>query len=173
MNKNKIFIFSSLLVGLTLLISGCAVPATGGAAEDAMLDEAMEEEVMEEEAVEDDAMEEDAMMEESKLVEFTLRTGSTGGGLAFFGQGGEIDGLVNPVLSASAGDTVRITLVNGDGMPHDIFLPDLGVQSNLTVASGEQAVLEFKVSDSGEFVYFCSVSGHRAAGMEGTLVIAQ
>jgi nitrite reductase (NO-forming) len=168
MNKNKIFIFSSLLVGLTLLISGCAVPATGGAAEDAMLDEAMEEEVMEEEAVEDDAM-----MEESKLVEFTLRTGSTGGGLAFFGQGGEIDGLVNPVLSASAGDTVRITLVNGDGMPHDIFLPDLGVQSNLTVASGEQAVLEFKVSDSGEFVYFCSVSGHRAAGMEGTLVIAQ
>jgi nitrite reductase (NO-forming) len=168
MNKNKIFIFSSLLVGLTLLISGCAVPATGGAAEDAMLDKAMEEEVMEEEAVEDDAM-----MEESKLVEFTLRTGSTGGGLAFFGQGGEIDGLVNPVLSASAGDTVRITLVNGDGMPHDIFLPDLGVQSNLTVASGEQAVLEFKVSDSGEFVYFCSVSGHRAAGMEGTLVIAQ
>jgi len=163
MNKQKIFILSSLLIVFTLLIAGCAVPATGGEVEDAM----MEEEVMEEEA-----LEEDAMMEESTLVEFTLTTGSTGSGLAFFGQGGEIDGLVNPVLSASVGDTVRITLVNGDGMPHDIFLPDLSTQSTLTTASGEQVVLEFQVSEAGEFVYICSVPGHRAAGMEGTLVVA-
>lgn len=168
MNKHKIIIFSSLLIVFTLLISGCAVPATGGAVDDVMLDEAMEEEVMEDEVLEDDAM-----MEESSMVEFALVTGSTGGGLAFFGQGGEIDGLVNPVLSASVGDTVRITLVNGDGMPHDVFLPDLSVQSSMTGAVDDQAVVEFKVSASGEFVYFCSVPGHRAAGMEGLLVVAQ
>lgn len=158
MNKQKILILSSLLIVFTLLIAGCAVPVTGGEVEVAMMEE--------------EALEEDAMMEESTLVEFTLTTGSTGSGLAFFGQGGEIDGLVNPVLSASVGDTVRITLVNGDGMPHDIFLPDLRTQSTLTTASGEQVVLEFQVSEAGEFVYICSVPGHRAAGMEGILVVA-
>lgn len=164
MNKHKIIIFSSLLVVFTLLISGCAVPATGDV-EDAMMDEAMEEEVMEEE--------EDAMMEASTLVEFTLVTGSSGGGLAFFGQGGAIDGLVNPVLSASVGDTIRITLVNGDGKPHDVFLPDLGVQSAMTAAVDDLAVVEFTALASGEFVYFCSVSGHRAAGMEGMFIVGQ
>jgi plastocyanin len=164
MNKQKIFILSSLLLVSTLLISSCAVPATGGAFEDAMMDDVMEEEAMEEE---------DAMMGASTLVEFTLVTGATGSGLAFFGQGGEIDGLVNPVLVASVGNTVRITIVNGDGMPHDIFLPDIGVQSAMTAVPGEQAVVEFKVSVSGEFVYFCSVPGHRAAGMEGILVVMQ
>jgi nitrite reductase (NO-forming) len=93
--------------------------------------------------------------------------------LAFFGQGGEIDGLVNLVLIASAGDSVRIILINGDGMPHDIFLPDIGVQSAMTAILGEHAIVEFKVSVSGEFVYFCSVPGHRAAGMEGLLVVMQ
>jgi nitrite reductase (NO-forming) len=163
MNKNKILIFSSLLIVFTLLISGCAIPATGGVVEDAIQDEALEEEVMEE----------DAMMEESTLVEFTLVTGSTGGGLAFFGQGGSIDGQANPVLSASVGDTVRITLVNGDGMPHDVFLPDLAVQSNLVTSVDQEVVVEFTVSESGEFIYFCTIDGHRAAGMEGTFVVAQ
>jgi FtsP/CotA-like multicopper oxidase with cupredoxin domain len=163
MNKQKIFILSSLLLVSTLLISSCAVPATGGAFEDAILDDAMEEE----------ALEEDAMIGASTLVEFTLVTGTTGSGLAFFGQGGEIDGLVNPVLIASAGDTVRIILINGDGMPHDIFLPDIGVQSAMTAILGEHAIVEFKVSISREFVYFCSVPGHRAAGMEGMLVVMQ
>ncbi|MBM3138530.1 MAG: hypothetical protein FJZ98_10135 [Chloroflexi bacterium] len=168
MNKHKLFILSSLLIVFTVLISSCAIPATGGAVEDVIPDEALEEDAM----MEEDAMEEDDMVEEPSLVEFTLVTGSTGGGLAFFGQGGEIDGQANPVLSASVGDTVRITLVNGDGMPHDVFLPDLGAQSAMTGPASQQAVLELKVSEAGEFVYFCSVPGHRAAGMEGTLVVA-
>lgn len=163
MNRQMIFIFSSLLIGLTLLISGCAVPATGGVVEDAMLDEALEEEVMEEYA----------LMDASAAFEFTLTTGASDGTLAFFGVGGDIDGLVNPVLSAPAGAKVKITLVNGDGMQHDIFLPDLGIQSDMTGAIDDQAVVEFKGSDSGEFVYFCSIPGHRAAGMEGMLVVTQ
>lgn len=164
MNKNKIWILSSLLLVSALLITGCAVPATGGIVEDTM----MEEEVMEEEV-----MEEDAMMEESNLVEFTLVTGRSNGNLAFFGQGGDIDGLENPVLSASAGETVRISLINGDGMPHDIFFPDLGVQSALVIAIDDLTVVEFTAPESGEFVYFCTVSGHRAAGMEGVFVVGQ
>ena len=163
MNKNKILIFSSLLIGLTLLISSCSIPATGGAVDDVMEDEAMEEE----------AMEEDAMMDDSAAVEFTLTTGASNGTLAFFGVGGDIDGLVNPVLSAPAGAKVKVTLINGDGMPHDFFLPDLGIQSETTVAVDDQAVVEFTAPDSGEFVYFCTIPGHRAAGMEGTFVVAQ
>src|SRR5512146_3409765 len=48
-------------------------------------------------------------------VQFTLTTGSKGGKLAFFGVGGEIDGKMNPDLIVKPGDTVELTLLNGDG----------------------------------------------------------
>jgi nitrite reductase (NO-forming) len=178
MNKHKILILSSLLIVFTVLISGCAVPVTGGVVDHAVADETIQEEALDEQAAEEEVVEEVAtdegiMMEAPILTEFTLLAGtSSGGGLAFFSQGGEVDGQANPVLFASVGDTVRITLINGDGMPHDIYIENLGVQSAMVIALGDQTVVEFNVTDSGEFVYFCSVPGHRSAGMEGTLVVA-
>ena len=165
MNKNRFLFFSALFIILALVIAGCAVPGTAG--EDAMQDDAMEEEA----AAEEEAMEEDAAMEESTVVEFTLVTGSSDGMLVYFGQGGEINGEVNPTLSASVGDIVRITLINGDNLRHDIYLPDFEVQSDLTTTVDEQAVVEFTVSETGEFVYYCTTPGHREAGMEGMFVV--
>ena len=42
--------------------------------------------------------------------------------LGFRGVGGEIDGIRNPTLWARTGETVRITIVNGELMVHDITL---------------------------------------------------
>ena len=42
--------------------------------------------------------------------------------LGYRGVGGEIDGIRNPTLWARTGETVRITIVNGELMVHDIAL---------------------------------------------------
>ena len=49
--------------------------------------------------------------------------------LGYRGVGGEIDGVRNPTLWARTGETVRITIVNGELMVHDIALEKLDVKS--------------------------------------------
>lgn len=108
----------------------------------------------------------------SATYEFTLRTGMVNGRMAFIGVGGEIDGLANPDLAVAAGETVHITLINGDGMMHDLAIPDLGTQT--AIALRQQATVDLTITpaDAGVYTYICTVSGHRQAGMEGALVVA-
>lgn len=105
--------------------------------------------------------------------DFTLQTALVDGRMAFVGRGGTIDGLVNPDLQAEAGDDLLITLVNQDGMSHDLSIPDLGVKSSLVSGQDSFASLNFALDkdQEGVFVYYCTVSGHRQAGMEGRLVV--
>lgn len=37
--------------------------------------------------------------------------------------------------------------------------------------AGEAGVLEFTPSEAGTYVFYCSVEGHQAAGMEGTITV--
>ena len=81
-------------------------------------------------------------------------------------------GVVNPTLNAAVGDTVEIVLDSGEGAEHDLVVPDLNVASpKFSAATGRQTV-RFKVTQPGEFAYFCSVPGHRQIGMEGRLKIS-
>jgi nitrite reductase (NO-forming) len=66
---------------------------------------------------------------------------------------------------------VRITLENGDGMMHDLAIPDLHVQTATALSEDSVVEVTFRPTESGSYVYFCTVSGHRQAGMEGTLVV--
>jgi len=95
------------------------------------------------------------------------------GRMVFVGVGGAIDGVVNPELTAQAGETVRVTLINGDGMPHDFSIAGLGIQTPLLTAKGATADVVFSVTQAqaGTYDYFCTVSGHRQAGMAGKLVV--
>ncbi|HVG14577.1 MAG TPA: PVC-type heme-binding CxxCH protein, partial [Chitinophagaceae bacterium] len=81
--------------------------------------------------------------------------------LGYFG----VDGARNPVLKAQEGETVRITIVNGETMTHDITLEKLGVKSKVLVEKGSTTSIVFKALESD--TYFCSIPGHRAAGMVG------
>ncbi|MCL4880158.1 MAG: cupredoxin domain-containing protein [Anaerolineae bacterium] len=105
-------------------------------------------------------------------VEYTLKT-MTGGSpmMAFVGIGGEIDGLINPALQASVGKVVKINLLNADPVEHDLVIDGYNVTTGKLYHFGEQKSVVFQVSESGEFVYFCSVPGHREMGMEGRLVV--
>jgi nitrite reductase (NO-forming) len=105
---------------------------------------------------------------------FTLRTDAGDGKLLYVGVGGDIDGIINPDLNVLPGTTVRIILINGDGMPHDLFLPDWDVKTDYVSKVDDQTSITFEVGDKppGSYVYYCSVPGHRQAGQEGQIIIS-
>ena len=90
--------------------------------------------------------------------------------VGYRGVGGEIDGVRNPTLWARTGETVRITIINGELMVHDIALEKLGIKSTQILDKGATTSITFKAEQSD--TYFCSVPGHRLAGMEGRLDVS-
>lgn len=81
------------------------------------------------------------------------------------------DGTRNPTLKAKKGDRVRITIVNGELMTHDIALEKLNIKSQVLVEKGSKASITFIANQSD--TYFCSIPGHRAAGMVGKFVVTE
>ena len=79
------------------------------------------------------------------------------------------DGARNPTLKANKGDRVRIKITNGELMTHDISLEKLGLKSKVIIEKGATTSIVFKASRSD--VYYCSVPGHRAAGMVGNFEV--
>jgi plastocyanin len=73
-------------------------------------------------------------------------------------------------LSASAGPTT-FEFANDATLGHDFCLERDGEDVGCTdVISGDTDVLEADL-ESGEYTFYCSVSGHREGGMEGTLTV--
>lgn len=109
----------------------------------------------------------------SSVVEYTLKSGAAGGQLVYVGVGGEIEGLINPDLIVNSGETVRIVFLNGDGISHDLALPDASAQTPLVLTQGDSQDLELTLDKPGTYAYLCTVSGHRQAGMEGKLIVQE
>jgi plastocyanin len=72
-------------------------------------------------------------------------------------------------IRVKVGDTVKITYVNTLGT-HDWGIDELNVRTQL-ISAGEEETVEFVVDQAGTFEFYCSVPGHRGAGMFGTLVV--
>ena len=104
---------------------------------------------------------------EGKLVEYSLVSTMTDGQMAFLGVGGGIDGVKNPTLSASVGDTVRVTLTGGDAVEHDVAFPDFNAKSEHISGKGSTSTFEFVADKPGTFTYNCLLAGHKEAGMIG------
>jgi nitrite reductase (NO-forming) len=102
---------------------------------------------------------------------FTLRTGIAQGKMVYIGKGGAIDGKVNPALTVHEGDVVQITIVNGEGAEHDVVVPEMHAASQRVSGPGASSTLSFHANDIGSFLYFCSIGGHREAGMEGQIKV--
>src|SRR5579871_1156065 len=103
---------------------------------------------------------------------YTLRTGIAEGKMVFLGVGGSIDGKANPVLTAAEGQVVQLTLINGEGTEHDIVFPDQDAKSPRVNGKGASTTIVFRATKSGDFIYFCSVPGHRLAGMQGQFLVS-
>ena len=89
--------------------------------------------------------------------------------MVYIGVGGDIDGQVNPTLTIYEGELIQINLINGEGAEHDIFVDHYNARSQNVVGRNASSTFSFTANDPGEFAYFCTIAGHRQAGMEGLI----
>lgn len=66
---------------------------------------------------------------------------------------------------------LEVTSPNESSVPHNIAIEGQGVDEiGEVVTNGGISVVNF-TAEPGEYVFYCSVPGHREAGMEGTLTV--
>lgn len=104
-------------------------------------------------------------------VTYTLKTGGDGHMLMFYGVGGDIDGIANPTLTAEPGQIVEIRLINGQAVEHDLRIDEFDIETGPVTVEGQEAILQFRADEATAASYYCSIPGHRAAGMEGLILI--
>src|SRR5699024_1343039 len=64
---------------------------------------------------------------------------------------------------------VTINIENVGVLEHDFNIDELDVHSEMLAAGESDSVVVN--SAAGEYEYYCSVAGHRQAGMVGTLIV--
>ena len=148
LNKNKTLVI--LFLAVTLVLAACSPT----------------------ESVESEPVDTEPEAAGEADVTYTLKTATEGSQYLFIGVGGEIDGVVNPDLTANVGDVVAITLVNDDGRRHDIVIDEFNAATSIFGQQGQEETITFTVDQAGTFFYYCSVGNHRQAGMEGQLIVS-
>lgn len=88
-------------------------------------------------------------------------------------------------LSAPAGEEVTLELTNNGALEHDFSIDEIPVEYSLSgdaedgddwdlhasLPAGTSGSITMTVSEPGEYTFYCSVPGHREAGMEGTFTV--
>ena len=110
----------------------------------------------------------------------TGTTGATGATGASGAKGGVIKISANPngdlafeqkSVTAKAG-TNKLQFTNDSSVPHDVKIEEKGKEIGGTdIVSGGKATATVKLDAGEPYKFYCSVPGHRQAGMEGTLTV--
>jgi len=74
------------------------------------------------------------------------------------------------VLRFKEGEQVRIVFNNVGRAPHNLTIEGTKIATK-TISGGTTDIIEFTAPKSGDYTFFCSVPGHRAAGMFGTTIV--
>lgn len=72
-------------------------------------------------------------------------------------------------IRVNEGVTVRLTYENGGG-GHDWVLDEFDAATDF-LRGGQSETIEFVASEAGEYEFYCSVPGHRRAGMFGAFIV--
>jgi uncharacterized cupredoxin-like copper-binding protein len=72
-------------------------------------------------------------------------------------------------LRARVGETVALQLENSDAGAHSFDIDEFNV--HVPMPAGTPALALFRPSKPGTYKFYCSVPGHRDAGMVGTLIV--
>ena len=75
-------------------------------------------------------------------------------------------------VQAADGGGIEFTLKNDGAAQHTFVFEGLEDEFKLDAGGGGTDTAVFKM-DPGEYVFYCDVPGHRAAGMEGTLTVTE
>jgi len=73
-----------------------------------------------------------------------------------------------PEIEVEAGEEVAIALTSVDGV-HDLTIAEADFK--VAAKRGDTEELGLRIDDPGTYTYYCSIPGHRGAGMEGTLTV--
>jgi plastocyanin len=73
-------------------------------------------------------------------------------------------------IAVTAGEDIAVVL-SSDDLLHDFTIDELDVH----VAADRDETTDggLRAEEPGDYTYYCSVSGHREAGMEGALVVEE
>jgi plastocyanin len=72
-------------------------------------------------------------------------------------------------VSATAG-SITIDFTNMSSLPHDVMIEGNGASGGTDQITNSSTSTTIDL-EPGTYTFFCSVDGHRAAGMEGTLTV--
>ena len=90
-------------------------------------------------------------------------------------------GFEPATIALRQGEEVRIVLVNDgkivhnwkvEGLEADVIEAGDADELFIEAKKGEEGTLVFVPQASGNFTFYCTISGHRRLGMEGTLTVA-
>jgi uncharacterized cupredoxin-like copper-binding protein len=91
-------------------------------------------------------------------------------------------------ITANVGQPIKLVLKNKGTMLHDFVSTDAmvevmeehgamhdmaGMQTNMHAAieAGQESTLEFKATQAGTYTFYCTIAGHKEAGMVGKLIV--
>lgn len=91
-------------------------------------------------------------------------------------------------IALEKGKPVKLVLNNTDAVLHDFSIDKIGVKVKETTSAvhddhskapdlhvaaeaGQTATVEFTPTAPGTYTYYCTVAGHKEAGMTGTLTV--
>jgi nitrite reductase (NO-forming)/hydroxylamine reductase len=106
--------------------------------------------------------------------EYLLTTSIQDGMPVFLGVGDEINGVVNPELSALPGQTITVTLINGGEGKHQFVVPVINAETDVVSKKGERSSVEFTVPDYPVILeYEDGNESYSVVGMKGELVVGE
>ncbi len=73
-------------------------------------------------------------------------------------------------ITVDKGDKVIVTFKNEGRIAHNFGIPAFNIRTD-TIGSGEEDTITFIANKRGIFDFFCSVQGHKDAGMDGVLEV--
>lgn len=76
-----------------------------------------------------------------------------------------------PTLTTTAGQT-EVTIECGDGVNHGLAIEGVADGTELVACEPGGSATTSVDLGAGDFTFFCTVPGHRDAGMEGTLTVS-
>jgi plastocyanin len=66
--------------------------------------------------------------------------------------------------------TIPVELINEGAIEHNVVIEELNDELILEALGGESDSGTVEL-EPGDYTYYCSIPGHRAAGMEGTMTV--
>jgi len=77
------------------------------------------------------------------------------------------------VITVKSGDKVKINFQNEASIPHNLTIEGLDIKTEFFSEGSGPAVIEFTTPAPGTYTFYCSVPGHKEAGMKGQLIVEE